>query len=217
MLKKIRNYFIGGLAIIFPLAITIIIIRYLAIKVNSFILNPLIEFLNVNPYLTEHSRYIAKALVIVIVIMFISFIGWAADIIFLRRFFSFGEKLFIKVPMIGKIYSVTKEIGSAFLGQGKTFFKKVVLIEYPRKGVFSIGFMTGKGKGEILRVSKDELVSVFIPTTPNPTSGIFLLVPKSEVKFLKMSVEEGLKIVVSSGTLTPPLEAENAEQFSSTA
>jgi len=205
MFHRIRNYFITGVAIIFPLAFTVIIIRFLVVKINSYVLNPLVGFLTQNPYLSEHSIFIAKVLVFIIVIFIISLIGWAANIIFLRKLFGFGERIFVKVPMIGKIYSVTKEIGSAFLGQGKTFFERVVLIEYPRKGVYSIGFSTGPGKGEIQNVTGEELINVFVPTTPNPTSGIFLLVPKGDVKFLDMSVEEGLKIVVSSGTITPEL------------
>lgn len=205
MFLKIRNYFITGVAIIFPLAITMIIIRFLVIKINSYILNPMVQYLNLNPYLTRHSIYIAKVLAFFLAIFMISLVGWAANIIFLRRLFGFGEKIFLKVPMIGKIYSVTKEIGSAFLGQGKAFFKKVVLIEYPRKGVYSIAFSTGEGRGEIKNVAGKELINVFVPTTPNPTSGIFLLVPKEEIKFLDMSVEEGLKIVVSSGTIAPSL------------
>lgn len=200
MLTKIRNYFITGVAIIFPVAITIAIIRYLVITINSWILNPLIELLNLNPYLTYHSRYIAKVLVFFIAVVLVSFVGWMANIIFLRRFFALGEKILVRVPMIGKIYSVTKEMGSAFLGQGKTFFKKVVLIEYPRKGVYSIGFMTGEARGAIESAEKG-LVTVFVPTTPNPTSGIFLLVPRNEVRYLDMTVEEGLKTVVSSGTI----------------
>ena len=204
MLNKLRNNFITGVAIILPVAITIIIVRFLAININSFVLNPLVELLNLNPYLTQHAIYIAKALVFIIVILLISFMGWAANIIFLKRLFSFGEKMFVRVPMIGKIYSVTKEIGSAFLGQGAAFFKRVVLIEYPRKGIYSIGFTTGEGKGKIKDAAGQDLFNVFVPTTPNPTSGIFLLVPKDELNFLEMTVEEGLKIVVSSGTLTPP-------------
>jgi uncharacterized membrane protein len=201
MLTKIRNNFIAGVAIIFPLAITIIIIRYLVITINSLILNPLIEILNLNPYLTHHSRYIAKVFVFFVVIILISFVGWMANIIFLKKIFSQGEKVFARVPMVGKIYTVTKEIGSAFLGRGKAFFKKVALIEYPRKGVYSIGFTTGEGKGIVESVTQKKLITIFVPTTPNPTSGIFLLVPREEVKILDMTVEEGLKIVVSSGSL----------------
>ena len=203
MLGRARNNFLTGVAIIFPVAITIIVMRYLVMNINSFVLNPLVDFLNLNPYLTAYSRFIAKVLVFFVVVFLISLLGWAANIIFLRRLFSFGEKLFVRLPMVGKIYSVTKEIGSAFLGKDKAFFRKVVLIEYPRKGVYSIGLTTGEGRGEVKNAAGTELVNVFIPTTPNPTSGIFLLVPYGDVKFLEMSVEEGLKFVVSSGTIMP--------------
>ncbi len=203
MLNKIRNNFLAGVAIIFPLAITIVIIRYLVIKINSWILNPVMELLNLSPSLTYYGVFIAKTLAFLIVIFLISLIGWAASIIFLRRLFSSGEKLFRKIPMVGKIYSVIKEIGSAFLGLEKAFFKRVVLIEYPRKGLYSIAFITRERQDKIKNATGKELVGVFVPTTPNPTSGIFLLVPKEEVKFLEMSVEEGLKLVVSSGTIMP--------------
>ncbi len=203
MLNKIRNNFLTGVAIIFPLAITVVIVRYLVIKINSWILNPLVKFINLSPYLTHHSIFIAKILAFFIVILLISFIGWAASVIFLRRLFSFGEKVFLKIPMVGKIYSVTKEMGSAFLGKEKAFFKRVVLIEYPRKGLYSIAFITREKQDKIKNAAGKELIGVFVATTPNPTSGIFLLVPKEEVKFLDMSVEEGLKLVVSSGTIMP--------------
>jgi len=191
--------------IIFPLAITIIIVRYIFVTLNSYVFNPLVSFLRVNPYLTRHSIIIAKALIFILVILAISLVGWAANIIFLRKLFGFGEKIFIKVPLVGKVYSVIKEIGSAFLGQGtKAFFKKVVLIEYPRKGIYSIGFLTGEGKDKIKDASGRDLINIFVATTPNPTSGFFLLMPREEVKFLDMPVEEGLKLVVSSGALTKP-------------
>jgi uncharacterized membrane protein len=204
MLGKMRNNFLTGIAIILPLAITVVIIRYLFIKINSSILNPVVGLLSQGPKLSHYSTLIAKTLAFLIVIFLISFIGWAANIIFLRKLFSFGERLFVKVPMVGKIYSVTKEIGSAFLGRrDKAFFKKVVLIEYPRKGLFSIAFITSERENLAKDAVRKDLICVFVPTTPNPTSGIFLLVPKSEIKFLSMSVEEGLKIIVSSGTIAP--------------
>jgi len=201
MFTRVRNNFITGVALIFPITITIIIVRFLVIKVNSYILSPIVGILNLNPYLTEYSIFIAKILVFVIVILLISLVGWAANIIFLRKLFGFGEKIFVKVPMVGKIYSVTKEIGSAFLGQEKFFFKKVILIEYPRKGLYSIAFMTGEGVEAARLAAGKELISVFVATTPNPTSGIYLLVPKEDVKELDMTVEEGLKLVVSSGAI----------------
>ncbi len=162
------------------------------------------ELLNLSPSFTYYGVFIVKTLAFLIVILLISFVGWAASVIFLRRLFVFGERLFLKVPMVGKIYSVTKEIGSAFLGRrDKAFFKRVVLIEYPRKGLYTIAFITRQRQDKIKNAAGKELIGVFVPTTPNPTSGIFLLVPKEEVKFLEMSVEEGLKLVVSSGTIMP--------------
>jgi len=206
MLSKIRNHFIAGLAIIFPLALTIVIIRYLIIMVNSYVLDPLVESLRIHPYLSAYSVIIAKMSVFILVICLITGIGWAASIIFLRKFFGFGEKIFIKIPLVGKMYAVTKEIGSAFLGKGKAFFKSVVLIEYPRKGIYTIAFLTGQTQEKIAKAVGKEMFNVFVATSPNPTSGYFLLVPKNEVKFLDITVEEGLKLVVSSGAIAPPEE-----------
>ena len=107
---------------------------------------------------------------------------------------------------MGKIYNAIKQISSAFIGQGKTIFKEVVLIEYPRKGINSIGFTTGPSKGEINSVLGKKGysgVNVFVPTTPNPTSGIFMVFPKEDVQFLEMSVEDGMKLVVSGGSVSP--------------
>jgi len=206
MLSRIRNHFITGLAIIFPLALTIVIIRYLIILVNSYVLDPLVESLRIHPYLSAYSVIIAKMFVFMLVIFLISMIGWAASIIFLRKFFGFGEKIFIKIPLVGKMYAVTKEIGSAFLGKGKAFFKSVALIEYPRKGIYTIAFITGQTQKKIVKVVGKEMVNVFVATSPNPTSGYFLLVPKNEVKLLDITVEEGLKLVVSSGAIRPSQE-----------
>jgi len=109
---------------------------------------------------------------------------------------------------MGKIYNAVKQISSAFLGQGKTIFKQVVLLEYPRKGLYSLGFTTGVTKGELKYVHQKNSVNVFIPTTPNPTSGMFIVVPKDEIRFLKMSVEDGMKLIVSGGAVSPEFTEE---------
>ena len=206
ILVKIRNTFISGIAVIFPVAITFFLIRFLVTTINRLVLNPFMKLMA--PYMTApYHVYAAKIGVFVLVILTICVIGWAANILVLRKFFGIWERIFGKIPMFGKIYYATKQISTAFLGQGKTIFKKVVLIEYPRKGVYSIGFMTGEGRGEIQRITDTVVFNVFVPTTPNPTSGIFLLVPKNELRFLKMTVEEGMKLVVSGGAVAPPFEA----------
>ena len=199
---KIWNNFITGVAVLLPTAITILILRFLVIKINLLFLEPMLNFFQpylVNPYLIP----LFKIMVFLIVIAIISLIGVAARIIVLRKAFGFGERLFIKVPMIGKVYNATKQISKAFLGQGRSIFKKVLLVEYPRKGTWSIGFMTEEMSGEIETKTGIKLISVFVPTTPNPTSGIYLLVPKEQITFLDMNVEEGLKLVISGGTVIP--------------
>ena len=131
------------------------------------------------------------------------FIGLATRVIFIRKLFSAGEAIFFKIPMLGKIYIAIKQISKAFLGQRKEVFKAAVLVEYPRRGVYSIGFLTSDTKGEIRRMTKKKLVNIFIPTTPNPTSGILLLTPEDEFMALSMSVEEAIKLVISGGMVVP--------------
>ena len=199
---RIWNSFLTGFAVLFPAIITILLVRFVATNINQMLFEPMLKFFH--PYLVNPFMILLfKIFVIVAVITIVSLIGLGARVLALRKFFSFGERLVFAVPMIGKIYNATKQLSRAFLGQGKTIFKRVALLEYPRKGLWSIGFMTEEMSGEVETKLGKELISVFVPTTPNPTSGIYLLVPKDEIKFLKMSVEDGLKLVVSGGTVIP--------------
>jgi len=206
MITKLRNTFITGIAVIFPLAITIIIIRFLFIKINSWLLNPVTEILK--PYLSgPHVIFATKTVIFVLIILFICLIGWAANILVIRRFFGVWEKMILKIPMFGRMYNAIRQIITAVLGQGdRTIFKKVVLFEYPRKGVYSLGFVTGDSRGEIKNRTRDDAVNVFLPTTPNPTSGFFLMIPRKELLYLEMSVEEGMKMIISGGAVSPRFE-----------
>ena len=202
MTARAWNSFITGVAVLLPAAITVLILRFLIVEINKFFLEPMVKFFH--PYLANLYLITGfKIVTFLIIIVMVSLVGVAARIIVLRKIFGFGEKLFIGVPMIGKVYNATKQISRAFLGRGKSVFKKVVLVEYPRKGVWSIGFMTRDMSGEIERKTSHKLISVFVPTTPNPTSGIYLLVPIEEATFLEMSVEDGFKLVISGGTVIP--------------
>jgi len=200
--KFFVNFF-NGIVLLLPVVVTVGLIRFLVHKLNDIVLSPLAElFAGFIPGV-EHI-YIAKALIFVVVIFAVASIGYGAKILVISRMFSWGERFLLKVPVMGRIYNAAKQLFSAFLGRGKTIFKQVVLVEYPRKGLYSIGFTTGTTKGE-LRDSIDQGgVNVFVPTTPNPTSGIFLIVPKESVQFLKMTVEDGMKLVVSGGAVSPP-------------
>ena len=176
---------------------------------NKAILSPVLKLLA--PMGVEHV-YFAKGLIFIAVVFLIALIGWAAKIIIVHRVFSWGEDILLKVPILGRIYRALKQISSALLGQeGRTIFKQVVLIEHPRRGLYSIGFTTGTTKGEIKSVIQENRVNVFIPTTPNPTSGFYIMALREDVKFLKMSVEDGMKLVISGGSVTPEFIEDNTE------
>ena len=200
--NKFFVYFINGVVLLLPVAVTIILIRFLVIKLNDIVLNPLLKIVTRVEAITDEI-FVAKTVILISVIIAVSLVGWGAKIIFISRIFSLGERILIKVPIMGRIYNATKQIFSAIFGQGKTIFKQVVLVEYPRAGLYTIGFTTGTTKGEMKDAIGGSGINIFVPTTPNPTSGFFLVVPKESVRFLKMSIEEGMKLVVSGGAVSP--------------
>ena len=204
MLFLEKNLF-AGIIVILPITVTVFIIRFFVVSLNSVMLNPLA--IRLKPYLLQEEQrlFLAKVVVFIAALLIIIFIGIMTRIIIVRKTFSFFEKFLYKLPMVNKIYGAIKEISKAFLGNKKSGFKKVVLVEYPRKGIYTIGFVTSESM-IAFSVSEDsrDLVSIYIPTTPNPTSGLFIMVPRGEVKALDMSVEEALKVVISAGAIAPP-------------
>ena len=209
MFRKVMHFLeknlFAGIIVILPITVTIFIIRFFVVSLNSIMLNPLA--IRLKPYLLQEEQrlFLAKAVVFIAALLIIIFIGIMTRIIIVRKTFSFFEKFLYKLPMVNKIYGAIKEISKAFLGNKKSGFKKVVLVEYPRKGIYTIGFVTSESM-IAFSVSEDsrDLVSIYIPTTPNPTSGLFIMVPRGDVKALDMSVEEALKVVISAGAIAPP-------------
>ena len=219
----LRNNFFAGVAVILPAIVTIIIIRFLITRLDPFVLNPIVEAISplLPPVLDKIIfQYLVKGVVFLTVLLIMVFlivlVGFTTRIILIRRFFSFWEGLLFKIPLIGKIYLGIKEISNAFLGKGRAVFRSVVLIEYPRKGIRSIGFVTGRAGGEIRSKAGEEMLNVFVPTTPNPTSGVFLLIPEKDVVYLDMSVEQGMKLVISGGAVAPRYEQAELKERQST-
>lgn len=203
MLYKIKNNFLTGLVVILPAVLTITIFAFLVKQINEKILTPMVGLLDLeffNPYLS----YLAKAIAFLIAILLIILVGTATKFILLRNFFGFWERLLSRVPTVGKIYITIKQISRAFLGQGKHVFEQAVLVEYPRKGIYSLGFLTGVACREIKERTDASSVYVFLPTTPNPTNGFFLVVPREEMLPLDLSVADAFKLIVSGGTFSPP-------------
>ncbi len=196
---KLRAYFFTGILVTAPVMITF----YVAYKVIMFtdmsvnrLLPPQFKPDNFLPFTIPGLGIIILVAVLILIGMF------AAG--FLGKFFlRLGEWILYKMPFISSIYSVLKQIFETFLSNKSNAFKRVVLLEYPRKGIWILGFVSTDTDGEVKSLLKEEMINVFIPTTPNPTSGFLIFVPKSDTIPLKMSVEAGIKFVISGGIVSP--------------
>ena len=198
---KIRRYFFTGLALTAPLGITIYLSFIFINFVDSKVKNLVPENYNPDNYLPFDIP--GTGLVVAIVSLIV--IGFFTAGIFGRFFVNIGENLINKLPIIRSIYNALKQIFQTILGSSSKAFREVVVIEYPRKGLWAIAFITTETKGEVKNKLKNACVNVFLPTTPNPTSGFMLFVPKKDLIRLDMNIEEGMKLVISGGIITPPI------------
>ncbi len=190
---KIRNYFFTGVVVLIPIGLTIYLSKFL-INTSSKILPSQV---NPNYYLPFN----IPGLEIIISIIFITIIGFISLSYLGKKFLQLIDNLFKKIPLLGTFWSAIKQMSQSFKESGSKS-KSVVLIEYPRKGVWAVGFATKENSGEIAEKTNQKLINVFVPTTPNPTSGFLLMFPKDDVIFLNMTFEEASKFIVSAGTTT---------------
>ena len=140
----------------------------------------------------------------VVVVLLVTVLGYFSNYVFGKYFLSVGERAIQRIPGIGVVYNSVKQIVSTFGTQNRNLFNKVVLVEFPRKGIWTLGFLTNKQQAEAQAVTRMETWTVFVPTTPNPTSGFLLMLPRSEIIELEMSVGEGMKMIISGGAVVPP-------------
>lgn len=139
----------------------------------------------------------------VLTLLFTAGVGMVAANVGGRQLIAFGERLLTRIPLVRSVYVSVKQLIDAFALQNKGVFLAVVMIEYPRPGIYSIGFMTNRGSEALSRQTGEELIGVFIPTTPNPTSGFFMLVPAEDCQVLDMTIEEAFKVIISGGVFMP--------------
>ena len=191
---KFRNYFITGVVVLIPIGITIYLTLFI-VKVSSKILP---KELNPNHYLP----YDIPGVEIIISIFLITFIGWLSLSFIGKRLLKLFEDVLKRIPILRTIYSAITQMTETFTkSEGNS--KNVVLVEYPRKGSWAVGFATKENTPGIVDKTKQNLVNVFIPTTPNPTSGFLLMFPKEEVIYLDITFEQASKFIVSAGTSDP--------------
>jgi len=191
---KLRNYFITGIVVLVPIGITLYLTRFF-IRVSSKLIP---SEINPNNYLP----ILIPGLEIVLAIIFITLIGYLSLSFIGKKILQLFNDLLKRIPILRTIYSAIGQMAETLAPKRKSK-KSVVLVEYPRKGSWAVGFATKDNKGEISKKTNQKLVNVFIPTTPNPTSGFLLMFPKEDLIYLDMNFEEASKFIVSAGTSNP--------------
>tara|TARA_B100001996_G_scaffold326689_1_gene273218 strand:+ start:45 stop:671 length:627 start_codon:yes stop_codon:yes gene_type:complete len=191
-IARLRNYFITGIVVLVPIGITLYLTKFF-ISISS----KLIPY-NLNP--NNFLPFAIPGLEILLSIFFITIIGGISLSFIGKRILKFVNDLFKRIPILRTIYSAIGQMTESLAPNKQGSKKSVVLIQYPRKGSWAVGFATKENKGEISKKTNSDLINVFVPTTPNPTSGFLLMFPKDEVIYLDMSFEEASKFIVSAGT-----------------
>ena len=191
LLARIRNNFIAGIVVLIPIGITL----YLTLFIIRISGNIIPKEINPNNYLP----FDIPGVEILIALFFITFIGWVSLSFIGKKFFDLFNNILKKIPILRTIYSAIGQMTESFTKTDNNE-KSVVLLEYPRKGIWVVGFATKENQGIIKDKVKEELINVFVPTTPNPTSGFLLMLPKKDLIYLDVSFEQASKFIVSAGT-----------------
>lgn len=202
-LKPIRNSLITGIVILLPLGVTMIVISFLVKHLGTPTSKLIFWFIDpafkgqawVVPLLD-----IAATLVVIVAI---TIFGFLSKYFIGRGLVHLAEGVLTRVPFVNNIYITAKQIVQTFSEENRAVFQRVALVEYPRKGVYAIGFLTSTAAGEVQTKTSEKVVNVFVPTTPNPTSGFLLLIPEDQIIYLDMAVTDGMKLIISGGAVVP--------------
>lgn len=202
---RFRSNFLTGAVIVAPVVVTFYLLWW-AINLVDKLIVPWV------PAIYNPSTYIGidiPGFGVIVFLIFTAGVGALTKGLFGRQLVKFGENFVDRMPVVRSIYNALKQIAETVLSQSNNSFQNACLVEYPRKGIWAIAFVSTNTKGELLeRIEDDEVLSIFLPTTPNPTSGFLLFVPRKDVVLLDMSVEEAAKLIISAGLVTPPTAAE---------
>jgi uncharacterized membrane protein len=209
--KNIRSGFISGLLLLAPVGVTVFVLQILISRIGRptrdffffFIDRQLLDQFWFSTLLDIVSFFI--------VICMITILGWFSRLLIGRFVVNRFDRLVSNVPLIRNIYLTVKQIIETFSQQKKAVFQHTVLFEYPRHGIWAIGFMTSDSKGEIQTRTSEEVINIFLPTTPNPTSGFLLMLPRKDVHFLDMAIGDAMKVIISGGAVVPRYNPETGE------
>lgn len=201
-LRILRNRFFTGLIIALPLAATIWVISFIVTKVDATVWNLLPKELNPGPYLEDRIGFNIPGIGLIVAISALFVLGVIASNFIGGSILRFGERILERVPFVRNLYGGLKQIVNTVAKSDERNFKEVCLLEYPRPGLWAIGFVTADLKGAPTKHLKGDYVSIFVPTTPNPTSGFLLFTKRTDLKILDMTPEEGAKMIISGGIVS---------------
>ena len=217
MLARLRTSFLTGIVVIAPVALTLWLIWSVIGWFDGFVLPFVPDAYRPEQILNTIFGYDLKLNIrgvgVVVFLVFATLVGWLAKGLIGRSFIKYAENLVNRMPVVRSFYSGIKQIAETVFAQQERSFEKACMIEYPRKGIWAIGFISTTAKGEIAERNSSEgpMVSVFVPTTPNPTSGFLLFFPKADIVELDMSIEDAAKLVISAGLVYPPTKKTSAK------
>jgi uncharacterized membrane protein len=196
-----RNAFLSGALLLAPLVVTILAFRWFVDNLGGTF-RPIYQDYIPGPL--QRVPFFWDLVATIVVLLLVTAFGLLSNYVLGKYFLSIGERAIERIPGVGAVYQSVKQIVSTFGSQNRNLFNKVVLIEYPRKGIWTLGFLTNKAQGEPHAALEGEIWTVFVPTSPNPTSGFLLMLPRQDVIELEMSAGDGMKMVISGGAVMPP-------------
>ena len=199
LFARFRRYFLAGILVTSPILITAYVTWLIVTFVDTQVAGMLPESLD----FTKKLPHQIPGIGLIISIIAITFIGAITPGFIGRTLLKAGERILNKMPVVRSIYGAIKQIMETVMSTNSDSFREVVLVEYPRKGIWVIGFVTGETKGEVQSLTKDKVINIFVPTTPNPTSGFLLFIPQKDLVYMGMKVEDAVKMVISGGIVTP--------------
>lgn len=202
--RKIRNIFVAGFLVILPLIITVSLLVFIFNLFEKILARPVsfvLQLLGLSQLIGYHLPGLLGFSVLIIICFLL---GLIVTNVLGKKTITLGEKILSKVPLVWNIYYASKQLMESTISMSsRKSLRQVVLVEYPRRGLYTLGFITSDAKGEVQDITEEELINIFIPTTPNPTSGMLIMVPSQDLIPLSMSIEDGIKLIVSGGMLVP--------------
>lgn len=204
MFARLRKYFLSGLVLLAPIGITLFVFNWLLVKIGGSAKNQLFFFVPESLIDRDGLQMLWNVGATAIILLAITALGFFSRYFFARYLIRIGDRILNNVPVVNTVYTSVKQIVETFSSQNRAVFQKVVLIEFPRPGIYALGFLTGTSQGEVQAKTQKRVYNIFVPTTPNPTSGFLVMVPEEEVTPLEMTVGQGMKIIISGGAVVPP-------------